>query len=276
MDEAHRKKLELCSRLRELGRVAVAFSAGVDSTFLLTVAREVLGDGVIAVTADVSSFPSHEQKEAASYCGSLGIPHVVVRIDQLAIAGFRNNPPDRCYLCKRVLFSEILRAAKEYGISHVVEGSNADDVHDYRPGMRALSELGILSPMKELGLAKNDIRALSKEMALPTWDKPSMACLATRFEYGELITEEKLTMVGEAERRLSELGFRQVRVRCHGRIARIEIAPSEFDRVLVGGLAEKIDRALRKLGFLYVALDLGGYKTGNMNRSLGISTGSSS
>ncbi len=266
MDDLHAKRRELVSLLQGLECTAVAFSAGVDSTFLLTVAQEALGRNLLALTASVSSFPQSEQNEAMAFCKARGIRHILLQINQLEIDGFRENPPDRCYLCKRSIFTEFLRVASEQGIHSVCEGSNADDTHDYRPGMRAISELGIHSPLKAVGLSKQEIRVLSKEMGLPTWDKPSMACLATRFEYGETITPEKLAMVETAERWLRDRGFHQVRVRCHGRIARIELTPSEFPQLLT--MREEVERKFQALGFLYVTLDLAGYQTGSMNKTI--------
>ena len=257
---------KLIAGLQELGRVAVAFSAGVDSTFLLKAAHEALGQDVIAITGRSVSFPEREDREAAAFCRALGVEQVIVEVDQMAIPGFRDNPPDRCYLCKKVLFSAFVAAAQERGFACVAEGSNADDVHDYRPGLRAIAELGIKSPLKDVGLTKQEIRGLSRELGLPTWDKPSMACLATRFPYGERITKEKLSAVDAAEQYLRGAGFRQVRVRVHGDIARIEIDRTQFAQLLEA--ADTIEAELHALGFLYVTLDLGGYRMGSMNRTL--------
>lgn len=268
MDALQQKKQALEAYLRDLGSVAVAFSSGVDSTFLLKVAHDLLGEKAIAVTARSCSFPKREQEEAAAFCASEGIRQIVVDSEELSIEGFRQNPPNRCYLCKKELFTKIRQIAEDNGIAHVAEGSNLDDNGDYRPGLQAVAELGIKSPLREAQLTKAEIRQLSKELGLPTWEKPSFACLASRFVYGETISEEKLSMVDRAEQRLLDMGFRQVRVRVHGSLARIEIEPSEFPKLLEGNIAAELDRYLRELGFAYVSLDLGGYRTGSMNRTL--------
>ena len=269
MDALHEKKQLLENYLRELGSVAVAFSSGVDSTFLLKMAHDVLGDRAIAVTARSCSFPARELNEAKTFCEANGIVQVIVETDELSIEGFRQNPKNRCYLCKRELFTRFRDIARERGFACVAEGSNLDDNGDYRPGLVAVAELGIKSPLREAKLTKEDIRALSRELGLPTWDKPSFACLASRFVYGETITEERLSMVDRAEQRLLELGFRQVRVRVHGSMARIEIDRGQFERIIRPEIADQLERYLRELGFLYVTLDLGGYQMGSMNKTLG-------
>ena len=268
MDDLHEKKQVLEAYLRDLGSVAIAFSSGVDSTFLLKVAHEVLGNNAIAVTARSCSFPVRELNESRDFCQSEGIEQIVVETDELSIEGFRQNPPNRCYLCKRQLFTRFRDIARERGFACVAEGSNLDDNGDYRPGLVAVAELGIKSPLREAQMTKKDIRALSREMDLPTWEKQSFACLASRFVYGETITEEKLSMVERAEQQLLDLGFRQVRVRIHGTIARIEILPEEFPKILQPSIADRLNRSFQELGFTYVTLDLGGYQTGSMNKPL--------
>ena len=264
----YEKKQKLDNYLKELGSLAVAFSSGVDSTFLLKTAREVLGDKVIAVTARSCSFPQRELNEAKAFCEAENIKHIIVESEELSIEGFSKNPKNRCYLCKHELFTKILGIAKEEGIAYVAEGSNMDDNGDYRPGLQAVAELGIKSPLREVELTKDEIRQLSKEMGLPTWEKQSFACLSSRFVYGEEITEEKLSMVDKAEQLLLDLGFHQVRVRIHGKLARIEILPQEFEKILSGDTARKLNEYFQELGFTYVTLDLGGYQMGSMNKTL--------
>lgn len=268
MDALHEKQQHLESYLLELGSVIVAFSSGVDSTYLLKAAHNVLGEKVIAVTARSCSFPVREFNEAKSFCEAEGIEHIIVESEELSIEGFSQNPKNRCYLCKHELFTKIRRIAEERGIPYIAEGSNMDDNGDYRPGLIAVAELEIKSPLREAELTKAEIRQLSKEMGLPTWDKQSFACLSSRFVYGETITEEKLSMVDRAEQKLLDLGFHQVRVRIHGNIARIEIDRSEFEKIIQPEIAGPLNQYLHELGFLYVTLDLGGYQMGSMNKTL--------
>ena len=252
--------------LKSLKSVAVAFSSGVDSTFLLKTAKDVLGDNVIAVTISSYSFPKRELNQAIEFCKKENIKQVIIHLEELEIDGFSQNPPNRCYLCKKELFRKIIDVASENEIENVVEGSNIDDKGDYRPGMEALKELAIKSPLRYANLTKEEIRILSKQMNLPTWDKPSFACLASRFPYGEEITKEKLNMVDKAEQCLFDFGFTQSRVRIHNNIARIEIMPDEFTKLL--NVREKVVFALKEYGFIYVTMDLTGYRTGSMNETL--------
>lgn len=272
LDELHQKYQNLKDYLRDLESVAVAFSSGVDSTFLLHAAVEALGDRVIAVTAASCSFPKRELDEAREFCRVHRIRHIIVNSEELDIEGFRQNPKNRCYLCKHELFEKMLLIAEQNHLAAVAEGSNTDDNGDYRPGLIAVSELGIKSPLRYAGLSKKEIRELSKEFGLPTWDKQSFACLSSRFAYGETINEEKLGMVDKAEQRLLDLGFHQVRVRIHGKenglIARIEILPSEFEALMREDIRLQIYSYFKILGFTWVTLDLGGYQTGSMNRTL--------
>jgi uncharacterized protein len=271
-DEARAKLARVKAELKSLKSVLVAFSGGVDSSFLLKVAHDTLGaDKVLAVTARSSTYPQRELDNAIAVAGLIGARHMVIDSEELEIEGFAKNPSNRCYYCKTELFGKLTQVAAKGGFLTVLDGANADDVSDHRPGSVAAVERGVRSPLKECGVTKKEIRALSLEMGLTTWNKPAFACLASRFPYGDEITREKLGMVEQAEYFLRDMDFTQLRVRNHGGVARIELAPDEMARAVEPDTARKIHDRLKEIGFKYVALDLIGYRTGSMNESLGLS-----
>jgi len=258
---------ELKKSLKSLESIAVAFSGGVDSSFLLKVASDVLGDKAIAVTAKSSTYPEREYKESVEFCIKYGIKQITIVSEELDVEGFAENPLNRCYLCKNELFTKIREIARQNDIKNVAEGSNFDDLSDYRPGLKAVAEQGVVSPLRKANLTKDEIRFLSKEMGLKTWNKPSFACLSSRFPYGQKITKEKLDMVDKAEQYLMDIGFTQVRVRHHGEVARIELMPDEISKILENNIINDIYSYFKTLGFTYSALDLKGYRTGSMNEN---------
>ncbi|MDR2441335.1 MAG: ATP-dependent sacrificial sulfur transferase LarE [Planctomycetaceae bacterium] len=270
MDTLKAKYVHLKEYLSQFDRLAIAFSGGVDSTFLLWSAQIVLKNRIIAVTARSCSFPKRELDEASNFVQKNGIEHIIVDSEELDIEGFAKNPINRCYLCKTELFTKIRHIADSHGIRYIAEGSNADDEGDYRPGLQAVSELGILSPLRHTKLTKNDIRQLSSEQGLPTWNKQSFACLSSRFPYGEDITKERLTMIDQTEQFLLDSGFRQVRVRFHGNLARIETDDDGFQKLFDKKLRETIYKRFKEIGFVYVSIDILGYRTGSMNEPLKI------
>lgn len=263
-----RKYEKLKAELEKMEKVLVAFSGGVDSTLLLKVASDVLGKNVLAVIASSETYPGNETMDARKLARRLKVRHKVISTHELDNPDFLSNPPERCYHCKKELFGTLASIAREEGISFVLDGSNHDDLLDFRPGAKAAKELGIRSPLREAGLTKAEVRELSRRLRLSTWDKPSLACLASRFPYHTRIEGKSLRRIGAAEEFLREAGFRQVRVRHHGPIARIEVEADEFPRLLKKGLAAKISTRLKELGYSYVSLDLEGYRTGSMNETL--------
>ena len=267
-EELQMKLDRLKKYIADLGSLAVGFSGGVDSSLLLAVAHEVLGERLIAVTGADASVPEREVNEAIAFCKERGIRHIICKVDPLKEEGYRHNGPDRCYFCKHGIFTEVKKIADENGIEYMAEGSNMDDIGDYRPGLRAAAELSVKSPLREAELTKSEIRLISKAMGLPTWSKPAYACLASRFVYGEEITEEKLHMIDIAEQFLIEHGFFEERVRMHGNLARIEVPPADIPKLAAEEIREKIYDKFREIGFLFVTLDLKGYRLGSMNATL--------
>ena len=259
---------KLKSIIKDCGKIAIAFSGGVDSTFLTKAAKDVLGENAVAVTISSILVTDDELKEADDFCKAENIEHLIYNADVLSIPGFENNPPDRCYICKKEIFTNVQNLVGERGISVIAEGTNVDDDGDYRPGIRAIKELGVRSPLKEAGLTKAEIRELSCMLGLKTWNKPSCACLASRFAYGEVINKDKLDMIYSAECYIRSLGFEQFRVRLQDGIARIELRPADIQKFIENGIKDKVSEKLHALGFKYVSLDLDGYRLGSMNEVL--------
>lgn len=270
MDRLNLKFKRLKEILKKMKSAAIAFSGGVDSTFLSKTAYDTLGrENVLAVTAVSETYPNSELKDAKKLAKLIGVRHIIIKTAELKDANFKANPPDRCYYCKGELFNKIRKIAEGEGIECIADASNYDDLKDFRPGRRAAQERGVRSPLREARLTKEDIRTLSKRLGLPTWNKPAYACLASRMPYYETITKRKLTQIDSAEQLLRDkFEFRQVRVRRHGDIARIEVAPDEIYKFFVDGLREDIVKKFNKIGFKYITVDLKGYRTGSMNEVL--------
>lgn len=262
MTEKLRKLRELLSGMN---KAIVAFSGGVDSAFLLKIAHEVMGDRVIAVTAESPIHPSIDLEDAQKIVGAIGAKHLIIRTREMAKEEFLENPPHRCYICKLTIFSAIQQIASTQGIHIILDGSNKDDDDDYRPGMQALKELGVRSPLKEAGFTKKEIRQLSQRLDLHTWNKPAMACLASRIPYGQRITVDKLKRIDKAENYLRKQGFKEVRVRDHNDLARIEVSPNRIGLLIKTSTLEPIAQTLKSFGYQYITVDMEGYRTGSLN-----------
>lgn len=268
MQSVAKKEKRLKDILASMRSVLVAYSGGADSTLLLKAAKDMLGKNVLAVTADSATLPSRELKDARAIAKKLGVKHILVRTRELSNSKFFNNDAARCYWCKKELYSKLRDVARQHNISHIVDGSNAEDKSDYRPGARAVRECGVRKPLEEAGLFKEEIRKLSKKLRLPSWNKPSSACLASRVPYGVKIKGNTLARIEKAENVLKDLGFAGARVRHHGDIARIEVGKKQIPKLFKGKAKNKIIGSLKKLGYSYITIDLEGYTRGSLNKLL--------
>jgi pyridinium-3,5-biscarboxylic acid mononucleotide sulfurtransferase len=273
MPDALQAKIELLkSRLRELGSVVIGFSGGIDSTLILKLSAMNLGpENVWAVTANSESLLPEELEECRKLADEIGIlkaNFIEIKTNELANPNYKANPIDRCFYCKHELFSRLKEIAAELGAKQIIDGSNADDLSDWRPGRKAAGKLGVVSPLAEAGITKSEIREIARDLGLPNWDKPALACLSSRIPYGSEVTAEKLKQIGEAERFLHSLGFTQLRVRHHDKIARLEFLKEEMSRLQETGLADKIASKLKEIGFTYITVDLQGYRSGSMNDTI--------
>ena len=266
--DTEEKLRKLRDNIKALESVVVAFSGGVDSSLVAKVCYDVLGDKALAITARSETYPAYEYEEAQNIAKEIGIRHMTIDTSELGIKGFAENPPNRCYFCKSELFGKLKELAKEKGYKNVADGANLDDTGEYRPGLDAAKELEVRSPLKESGLRKADIREISKYLKLPNWNKPSYACMSSRFPYGQSITEEKLTIVAAAENYLRSIGLKQFRVRHHDTIARIEVLPEDIPLLLQDGKRTEIVRKFKEIGYKYITLDMEGYRSGSMNEVL--------